>query len=115
MTDVSHRFSLSQIDHHELLEILTLRYGTCWRVSEHEISFPASPDYRLQLKMRHGQIKKISAGESITKQTFSVAIDRLGGFFDIVHLTVLAESRLRAHMDRVGGPPKNWRVTLGNS
>jgi hypothetical protein len=65
VTDISHRFSLSQINHHELLEILTLRYGTCWRVSEHEISFPASPDYCLQLKMRHEQIKRISAGASL--------------------------------------------------
>jgi hypothetical protein len=68
VTDISHRFSLSQIDHQELLAILTIRYGTCWRVSEHEISFPASPDYRLQLKLRHGQIKKISAGESRPEQ-----------------------------------------------
>jgi hypothetical protein len=68
VTDISHRFSLSQIDHHELLEILTLRYVTCWRVSEDKISFPASHDYRLQLKMRHGQIKKISASESLSEQ-----------------------------------------------
>jgi hypothetical protein len=77
MTDVSHRFSLSQIDHHELLEILTLRYGTCWRVSEHEISFPASPDYRLQLKMRHGQIKKISAGESLSEQELNEVLSQV--------------------------------------
>jgi hypothetical protein len=76
MTDVSHRFSLSQIDHHELLEILTLRYGTCWRVSEHEISFPTSPDYRLQLKMRHGQIKKISAGESLSEQELNEVLSQ---------------------------------------
>jgi hypothetical protein len=35
-------FSLSQIDHQELLAILTLRYKTCWLVSKDEISFPAS-------------------------------------------------------------------------
>jgi hypothetical protein len=77
MADVSHRFSLSQIDHHELLAILTLRYGTCWRVSEHEISFPASPDYRLQLKLLHGKIKKISAGESLSVQELNEVLSQV--------------------------------------
>lgn len=77
MTDISHRFSLSQIDHRELLEILTLRYGTCWRVSEHEISFPASHDYRLQLKMQHGQITTISSGESLSEQELNDLLDQV--------------------------------------
>jgi hypothetical protein len=70
VTDV-HRFSLSQIDHQELLAILTLRYKTCWLVSKDEVSFPASNNYRLKLKMHHGQITKISSGESLSEHELS--------------------------------------------
>jgi hypothetical protein len=77
VTDISHRFSLSQIDHHELLEILTLRHVTCWRVSEDKILFPAFHDYRLQLKMRHGQIKKISASESLSEQELNELLEQV--------------------------------------
>jgi hypothetical protein len=67
VADITSRFSLSQIDHHELMAVLALRYNTCWRISNNEISFPASHDYRLKLKMRHGQIEKISAGKSLSE------------------------------------------------
>jgi hypothetical protein len=69
VTDITHRFSPPQIDHHELLAILTLRYTTSWRVSEYEISFPASHDYRLRLEMHHGEITKISSGETLSEAT----------------------------------------------
>ena len=49
MTDITTRFSLDKIDHHELLHIFDLRYETCWRVSDHEIMFPAEENYRLKL------------------------------------------------------------------
>jgi hypothetical protein len=77
VTDVTHRFSLSQIDHHELLAILTLRYISCWLVSKDEISFPASNDYRLKLKMHHGQITKISSGESMPEQELNDLLDQV--------------------------------------
>jgi hypothetical protein len=66
MTNITSRFSLDQVDHHELLDILTLRYQTCWRVSDREITFPAAHDYRLKLEMRHGQIIKITSGDSLS-------------------------------------------------
>ena len=66
-TDITPRFSLEQIDHHEFLDILTLRYKTCWRVSEREITFPATRDYSIKLRMRHGQVVKVSAGKALTE------------------------------------------------
>lgn len=68
MTDITLKFSLDQIDHHELLDILTARYTTCWRVSDREITFPAVNDYRIKLVMRHGQVTKITTGASLSEQ-----------------------------------------------
>lgn len=67
LADITDRFSLSVIDHQELLVLLTLRYATCWRKSDNEISFPASDDYRLNLEMHHGQITKVSSGTSLSE------------------------------------------------
>jgi hypothetical protein len=67
-TDITERFSLGEIDHHELLALLTLRYNTCWRVSDREITFPAVDEYKLRVKMRHGQITNISSGKSLSEQ-----------------------------------------------
>ncbi len=66
MTDISHRFALGEVDHRELLEIFSLRYQTCWRVGKGRIAFPAVRDHKLRLEMRHGQITKICAGQSLS-------------------------------------------------
>jgi hypothetical protein len=66
VTEITHRFLLPEIDHHELLAMLSLRYGTCWRVSEHEIAFPASEDHRLKVEIHHGEITKILSGKSLS-------------------------------------------------
>jgi len=60
-SDITSRFSLDQIDHHELLDILSVRYATCWRVSKHAVTFPAAADYKIKLRMGHGQIEKVFA------------------------------------------------------
>ena len=54
MTEISDRFPLAEVDHQELIEIFTLRYGTCWRVAERQIAFPAHRDHQLRLELRHG-------------------------------------------------------------
>jgi hypothetical protein len=77
LADLTDRFSLSLIDHQELLLVLTLRYATCWRISDNEISFPASDDYRLKLEMHHGQITKISSGPSLAEQELAELLDQV--------------------------------------
>ena len=60
-SEITSRFLLDQIDHHELLDILSIRYTTCGRVSKHAITFPAAADYKIKLRMGHGQIEKVFA------------------------------------------------------
>jgi hypothetical protein len=66
-SDITARFSLDQIDHHELLDILSVRYMTAWRVSKHAITFPAAADYKIKLQIRHGQVEKVFAGKALTE------------------------------------------------
>jgi hypothetical protein len=79
MTDISHRFPLAEVDHHELMEIFTLRYGTCWRVAERQIAFPAHPDHRLRLELRHGQITRVWAGKSLSEQELEDLLNQSQG------------------------------------
>ena len=66
MKDISDLFHLDEIDHDELLKVFELRYETCWSVSKDLISFPASHDFRLQIKIRDGCIGKIFLGSSVS-------------------------------------------------
>jgi hypothetical protein len=65
MKDVTALFSLDQIDHHELLLLLGVKYPTCWRVSDTEIAFPAVEEFHLKLRIRHGQIHQVTQGQSL--------------------------------------------------
>jgi hypothetical protein len=65
--DITPRFSLNEIDHHELLDVLASRYKTSWRVSKHGITFPASADYKIGLKISHGQVERVFAGKALTE------------------------------------------------
>jgi hypothetical protein len=76
-TDITERFSLGEIDHHEILALLTLRYITCWRVSDREITFPAIHEYKLKVKMRHGQITNISSGKSLSEQELEEILEQV--------------------------------------
>jgi hypothetical protein len=77
LTDITERFSLGEIDHHELLALLTLRYTTCWRVSDRAITFPAVREYSLKVKMRHGQITNISSGNSLSRQELEEILEQV--------------------------------------
>jgi hypothetical protein len=65
--DITPQFSLDEIDHHEFLGMLTLRYKTCWRVTDREITFPAADDYSIKLSMCHGQVEEVAAGKALTE------------------------------------------------
>jgi hypothetical protein len=77
LTDVTEKFSLGEIDHHELLALLTLRYTTCWRVSDRAIAFPAAREYKFKVKTRHGQITNISSGNSLSGQELEEILERV--------------------------------------
>jgi len=77
MTDISHRFALGEVDHRELLEIFTLRYQTCWRVGKGKIAFLATKDHKLRLEMRHGQIARIWAGQSLSSQELNGLLEQV--------------------------------------
>src|ERR1700751_6111330 len=64
--DITPGFSLDEIDHHELLDVLTSRYTTSWRVSKNAITFPASADYKIKVKISHGQVERVFAGRALT-------------------------------------------------
>jgi hypothetical protein len=63
--DITPRFSLNEIDHHELLDVLASRYKTSWRVSKHGITFPGSTDYKIRLQINHGQVERVFAGKAL--------------------------------------------------
>jgi len=75
--DITGRFSIDQVDHHELLQMLSLRYGTSWRVSDREITLPAAHEYALRLKIRHGRVEKIFAGSALSRPEFDELLDQL--------------------------------------
>ena len=65
--DITHRFSLNEIDHHEFLDVLASRYKTSWLMSKHGITFPASADYKIKLQISHGQVESVFAGKALTE------------------------------------------------
>lgn len=78
-SDITPHFSLDKIDHHELLDILTVRYKTCWRVSKHAITFPAIADYKIKLKIRHGEVEQVSAGTALTEPELCELVAQVEG------------------------------------
>ena len=63
--DITPQFSLDEIDHHELLDVLTSRYTTSWRVSKHAITFPAAANYKIKLQISHGEVERVFAGTAL--------------------------------------------------
>jgi hypothetical protein len=74
MNDLTHRFALDGIDHDELLHLLSLYYVSAWRTATQtrdlttEIALPASKDFALRLRYKHGRIIKIFRGPLLRKQ-----------------------------------------------
>jgi hypothetical protein len=64
--DITSQFSLDEIDHHEFLDVLTSRYTTSWRVGKDAITFPASADYKIELRISHGEVERVFAGKALT-------------------------------------------------
>jgi hypothetical protein len=59
--DITPQFSLDEIDHYELLDVLTSRYTTSWRVSKHAITFPAAANYKIKLHISHSEVERVFA------------------------------------------------------
>jgi hypothetical protein len=69
LSDITERFALESIDHHELLVLLGIRYPSAWRLSDDEIAFPATEKHDLKLEIRHGVIGRIERGEGLSDET----------------------------------------------
>jgi hypothetical protein len=103
MTDISHRFPIGEVDHHELMEIFNLRYKTCWRVAERQITFPAHPDYRLKLELRHGQITRIWAGDSLSEPELADLLNQVDADLNDKRIAAFGAEILFAHRPVQGG------------
>ena len=102
-TDITPRFSLDQIDHGEFLDILSLRYTTCWRVSEHEITFPAARDYSIKLRTHHGQVEKVSAGSALTEADLCELLEQVEADLKDDRIAEYGVEILFAHKPVAGG------------
>lgn len=102
-SNITSRFSLDQIDHHELLDILSIRYTTCWRVSKREITFPAEANYKIKLRIRHGQIEEVFAGKSLTNSDLSDLIAQIEGDLNDDRVAEYGVEILFAHRPLTGG------------
>jgi len=102
-SDITSRFSLDQIDQDELLDILSVRYTTCWRVSKHAITFPAAADYKIKLQIRHGQIEKVFAGKVLTDAELSELIVQIEGDLQDGCIAEYGVEILFAHRPVTGG------------
>jgi hypothetical protein len=103
MTEISDRFPLAEVDHQELIEIFTLRYGTCWRVAERQIAFPAHRDHQLRLELRHGQIIRIWAGNSLSDQELDGLLDQIEADLKDKRIAEFGAEILFAHRPVQGG------------
>jgi hypothetical protein len=102
-TDITPRFLLDQIDHHEFLDILTIRYKTCWRVSKREITFPATHDYRLKLRIRHGQVEQVYAGKALTEADLCQLLEQVEADLKDDRIAEYGVEILFAHKPVTGG------------
>jgi hypothetical protein len=101
--DITSRFSLDESDHHELLDILSVRYTTCWRVSKHTITFPAAADYKIKLQIRHGQIEKVFAGKALTDAELCGLVRQIEGDLKDDRIAEYGVEILFAHRPVTGG------------
>ena len=102
-TDITPRFLLDQIDHHEFLDILTIRYKTCWRVSKREITFPATHDYRLKLRIRHVQVEQVYAGKALTEADLCQLLEQVEADLKDDRIAEYGVEILFAHKPVTGG------------
>lgn len=102
-SDITSKFSLDQIDHHELLDILSVRYTTCWRVSKQAITFPAVADYKIKLQVRHGQIEKVFAGKALTNAELPELVAQIEGDLRDDRIAEYGVEMLFAHRPVTGG------------
>lgn len=101
--DISKYFSLDEVNHEELQEILALRYGRSWRVSMDAFTFPAKHNYALKIELKDGQVVKITAGKSLTRQELDELLDQLEADLKDDEIAEYGVEILFAHRPVAGG------------
>src|ERR1700738_2979614 len=98
---------------------LPRRYGTCWRVAERRIAFPAHSDHRLRLELRHGLITRVWAGKSLSEQELEDLLNQIeadlkdrriaefGAEILFAHRPVPAGFRVNSTSMQILPPPNN--------
>ncbi|MBS1994780.1 MAG: hypothetical protein JSS86_00660 [Cyanobacteria bacterium SZAS LIN-2] len=68
MKEITERIDLAKLDHDELLHSLEHRYQTCWQSGPNEADFPASRNFAIRIRHRHGRIERIWAGPLLRRR-----------------------------------------------
>jgi hypothetical protein len=102
-SDITPRFSLDEIDHHEFLAVLTSRYTTSWRVSKNAITFPASADYKIKVQISHGQVERVFAGKALTDAELGELLAQVEGDLKDDRIAEYGVDILFAHQPVIGG------------
>jgi hypothetical protein len=101
--DITPRFSLNEIDHHELLDVLASRYKTSWRVSKHGITFPANADYKIKLQISHGQVEGVFAGKALTEAELCELVEQVEADLKNAAIAEYGVEILFAHQPVIAG------------
>jgi AraC-like DNA-binding protein len=101
--DVTPQFSLDEIDHHEFLDVLTSRYTTSWHVGKDAITFPASPDYKIKLRISHGEVERVFAGKALIDAELGELLGQVEADLKDARIAEYGVDILFAHQPVIGG------------
>lgn len=101
--DVTPQFSLDEIDHHEFLDVLTSRYTTSWHVGKDAITFPASPDYKIKLRISHGEVESVLAGKALIDAELGELLGQVEADLKDARIAEYGVDILFAHQPVIGG------------
>jgi hypothetical protein len=102
-SDITKHFSLDEVDHEELQEILRIRYKTSWRVARDEFTFPAAHKYALKLELQDAQIVKITEGEASSPQELRELLEQVEADLKDERIAEYGVEVLFAHRPVAGG------------
>jgi hypothetical protein len=101
--DITPQFSLDEIDHHELLDVLASRYTTSWRVSKHAITFPAAANYKFKLQISHGEVERVFAGTALADAELCELLAQVEADLKDDRIAEYGVDILFAHQPVIGG------------
>jgi hypothetical protein len=101
--DITPQFSLDEIDHHELLDVLASRYTTSWRVSKHAITFPAAGNYKIKLQISHGEVERVFAGTDLADTELCELLAQVEADLKDDRIAEYGVDILFAHQPVIGG------------